>query len=67
MRLDHFKIYCIMAKRGITQKELSESAGYSREAIRKAINGKVDCRPPLTGAISQALGVEPEEIIMNNQ
>ena len=62
MRLNRTKISLLMAKLLISQASLAAKAGISRQTMSAVMNGR-NCRPELLGKISQALGVEPEEII----
>lgn len=62
MRLNRTKISLLMAKLLISQASLAAKAGISRQTMSAVMNGR-NCRPELLGKISNALGVEPEEII----
>ncbi|WP_177296255.1 helix-turn-helix domain-containing protein [Enterocloster lavalensis] len=62
MRLNITKVRLLMAKLLISQASLAAKAGISRQTMSAVMNGR-NCRPELLGKISNALGVEPEEII----
>lgn len=62
MRLNRTNISLLMAKLLISQATLADKAGISRQTMSAVMNGR-NCRPELLGKISQALGVEPGDII----
>lgn len=62
MRLDKRKMLLHMANFSISQKQLAEKAGISRQTLSAVMNGR-NCRPELLGKIAKALEVKPEEII----
>lgn len=62
MRLDKRKMLLHMANFSISQKQLAEKAGISRQTLSAVMNGR-SCRPELLGKIAKALEVKPEEII----
>ena len=62
MRLNITKVRLLIAKLLISQASLAAKAGISRQTMSAVMNGR-NCRPELLGKISNALGVEPEEII----
>lgn len=62
MRLDKRKMLLHMANFSISQKQLAEKAGISRQTLSAVMNDR-NCRPELLGKIAKALEVKPEEII----
>lgn len=62
MRLSKEKTYLYMAKKSLSQQQLAEKAGISRQTLSAVLNGR-NCRPDLLGKISRALETEPENII----
>lgn len=62
MKLNQLKVKLLLAKQLISQADLADKAGISRQTLSAVMNGR-NCRPELLGRIAKALGVEPEEII----
>lgn len=60
MKLDKFKFDLYRAKRGISIKDLAKKAGCSY----KTLQCKDEVGPLAIGRIAKALGVDPEELII---
>ena len=63
MRLNKNKLLLLMAKNKLTIKELSIKAKICEQTYYKALEEKIT--PKQVGKIAEALGVEPEEIIID--
>lgn len=62
MRINKEKVYLIMAKKDLYQKDLAENAKMSRGNLSTIINGK-NCQPRTVYKIAKALNVDVTEII----
>lgn len=63
MKLNTLRIKHIMLDKGMSRKDLSESAGLTYQRVCSYLAGY--CKPTLNtlGKIAKALGVDPAEII----
>lgn len=63
MFVDKNAVELLMAKKQMTQKQLSNMSGVSRYTLRVVLRHKRNTNPPTVGKIATALGVEPEAIV----
>ncbi len=66
MHIDPKKIKLLMARRCMNNKRLAEMAVITQPTISKAISGS-NVRTDTVGLIARALGVDPSEIIKEEQ
>ena len=66
MYIDAKKLKIFMARKCLSMKGLSEVSGVTPLTISKAINGR-NARTDTVGLLAQALGVDPSEIIKEEQ
>lgn len=66
MRIDKTKTDLIIAKSGLKYKEIAERANMSRQSLSTML-----CRgtatPPTLGKLAKALGVDPAELIKQEE
>ena len=62
--MDAFKVKVLMAKQGLTTQELSRRAGVAYNVIYLALKGRKKTTLVSIGKIAKALGVEPDEIMV---
>lgn len=62
MRIDRIKFTTFLLKRNLTQKELAEIAGVSRNTVSSIKCGK-SCTDEVGQAIAHALQVDVEELL----
>ncbi len=62
MRIDRIKFTTFLLKRNLTQKELAEIAGVSRNTVSSIKCGK-SCTDEVGQAIAHALRVDVEELL----
>lgn len=62
MKISKTKIFILMAKKNMNQKNLAETAGMSRGNLSTIINGK-NCQPTTAFRIAKALHVEVTDIL----
>lgn len=61
------KVKRMMADRNMNQKELSEKSGITRASICRYLQGKRRPRIDVVVNFAKALGVEPEELLDENE
>ena len=61
------KVERIMVDRNMNQKELSEKSGITRASICRYLQGKRRPRIDVVVNFAKALGVEPEELLDENE
>ncbi len=62
MKLNREKVFLIMAKTCMTQKQLAEKSGISRHTLSGIMRGQ-ECRSDTLGKICKALEVDPKELV----
>lgn len=62
MKISKQKIECIMAEKGLTATQTAERCGISRQNF-STIKLRGTCTPATAGKIAQGLGVDPLDII----
>ena len=62
MKVNERKVFLCMAKSCMSQGQLAEEAGLSRQTLAKIIKGH-GCRPDTLGKISKVLNVEPQDLV----
>lgn len=66
MHIDPKKVQLLMARRCMNKKSLAETAGITPLTVSKAISGR-NARTDTVGLLAQALGVDPSQIIKEEQ
>lgn len=61
--VDGFKVLCLMAKQGLTRKELCEKADISGTTLTRFLESEQNVKPHLVGKLAAALNVEVTEIL----
>ena len=62
MRIDRSRIEIMLAERGMTQQNLAEKSGVSRQGVNVAIR-RGTCAPKTVGKLASGLGVSVSDII----
>lgn len=57
------RLICLIADKGMTQKELADKAGVSKATINMLINHNSNPRLDTLGRIAKVLGVRPSELL----
>lgn len=66
MKISRKKIEVLQAQHGYNYSQLAEVVGVSRQNL-SAILGRGTCRPDTAGKIAHALGVDPADIIKEEE
>ena len=66
MKVDPFRLEVMMARRKLNYKLLAERGNVVPSTLRKMRRGE-DVRASVVGKVAEALGVDPEEILMKEE
>lgn len=62
MQLDTHKIRLTLVERGMTQRELADNSGISRQSV-STILARGTCSTVTAGKIAKGLGLEPNDVV----
>ena len=63
MKINTGRLFKILAERDMTRKSLAEASGISRQAV-STIMERGTCEPRTAGKLARGLGVQLEDIIL---